>query len=271
MMALTELQRAILALLAANRSQSSYVAGGLVLNRDWPRTSDDIDVFHDTDEEIVEAARRDIEALRQAGFAARVDVETYGMVEATIGREGSETIIQWMSESRRRFLPLVNDQPYGFRLSQADLAVNKVLAAGARRKARDYVDLVSIARSWCPLGPLVLAASGKPPFYSPSRIIEEIRRRGLGVWDDEYRSVKGLPEDWSPAFVREALSEALDKAQAYVERAPLEALGRLVSDKATMTPAEIMPDNAARLEFRRATDEQIPVPEFKDALPAWRS
>ncbi len=51
-MALTQLQRRIMAVLASNRTRTSYVAGGLVLNRDWPRMSDDIDVFHDTDEEI---------------------------------------------------------------------------------------------------------------------------------------------------------------------------------------------------------------------------
>ena len=269
-MALTPLQRRIMTVLAANRSRSSYVAGGLVLNRAWPRISDDIDVFHDTDEEIVDAARKDINSLKLAGFKVRVDVEIYGVVEATVGEYGVETIIQWMSESKRRFLPLVEDKEYGFRLSQADLAVNKVLAASTRQKARDYVDLVSIRKNWCPLGPLILATSGKPPFYSPSKIIEEICRRGLSVWDDEYRSVKGLPEDWTPTFVREALSEALDHSQAYVEHAPLEALGVLVTDTATMTPAEISEENESRLEFRRATEEPDPVPEFKDAISDWR-
>ncbi|GAH57974.1 unnamed protein product, partial [marine sediment metagenome] len=36
-MALSELQKTILQCLAKNRSESSYVAGGLVLNKDWPR------------------------------------------------------------------------------------------------------------------------------------------------------------------------------------------------------------------------------------------
>lgn len=50
-MALTDLQKHVMRCLATNRSETSYVAGGVVLNRDWPRRSDDIDVFHDTDEE----------------------------------------------------------------------------------------------------------------------------------------------------------------------------------------------------------------------------
>jgi hypothetical protein len=48
-MALTQLQRRIMTVLASNRTRTSYVAGGLVLNRNWSRLSDDIDVFHDTD------------------------------------------------------------------------------------------------------------------------------------------------------------------------------------------------------------------------------
>lgn len=45
-MALTDLQKHVMRCLAANRSETSYVAGGVVLNREWPRRSDDIDVFH---------------------------------------------------------------------------------------------------------------------------------------------------------------------------------------------------------------------------------
>jgi hypothetical protein len=54
-MALTQLQSDILRCLAKNRSQTSYLAGGLMLNKSW--RSDDIAVFHDTDEEVTEAAK----------------------------------------------------------------------------------------------------------------------------------------------------------------------------------------------------------------------
>ncbi len=36
-MALTVLQRNIMASIARNRSESSYMAGGVVLNMNWPR------------------------------------------------------------------------------------------------------------------------------------------------------------------------------------------------------------------------------------------
>ena len=135
-MALTGLQKRIMRRLALNRSPSSYLAGGL--NLDWPRRSDDIDIFHDTDEEVSEVAENDIADLEKEGFSVTVDVRAYGTWEATVSDDSSSTVIQWMSDTRIRFFPLVKDQQWGLRLHQADLAVNKVLAASSRRKARDF-------------------------------------------------------------------------------------------------------------------------------------
>ena len=71
-----------------------------MLNRDWPRISDDIDFFHDTDEEIVAAARKDIKSLENAGFSVHTDIEIYGVVEATVSELGTSTTLQWMSDQR---------------------------------------------------------------------------------------------------------------------------------------------------------------------------
>ena len=168
-MALTQLQSDILRCLAKNRSETSYLAGGLMLNKNWQRRSDDIDIFHDTDEEVTEAAKKDIATLGAAGYRTHTDFIIYGCVDATISDGRSDTIIQWFAETKRRFFPLVKDEEWGARLRQADLAVNKVLAAAARSKARDIADLLAIARNYCPLGPLLLAAAGKPPNFSPRR------------------------------------------------------------------------------------------------------
>jgi hypothetical protein len=45
-------EQQVLRLLAANRNPDSYVAGATVLNQNpaFPRTSKDVDVFHDTTE-----------------------------------------------------------------------------------------------------------------------------------------------------------------------------------------------------------------------------
>ena len=269
-MALTELQRSIMHCLAANRTETSYVAGGLVLNSDWPRKTDDIDIFHDTDEEIGAAARADIESLMAAGFKVHVDVEIYGVVEATVTKGRQSTVIQWMSETKRRFLGLVRDPEWGVRLHKVDLAVNKILAASTRTKARDFVDLVSISRFMSPLGPLIMAAAGKPPFFSPVRIVNEIRRRGLSIDNEGFESVKGIPTEWSSEMIRDALEKALDAAEAYIKSAPLDALGVLALD-AQGVPVELssMKDLPPGVQLRKATEEPEVMPAV-DGISDWQ-
>ena len=78
-MALSRLQSNVLRALAKNRSETSYLAGGLMLNSNWPRRSDDIDIFHDTDEEVTDAARVDLATLDAAGFKTHRDFIIYGL------------------------------------------------------------------------------------------------------------------------------------------------------------------------------------------------
>jgi hypothetical protein len=144
-LALTQLQSDILRRLARNRPETSYGTGGLILNKNWPRRSDDIDIFHDTDEEVTAAARVDLATLDAAGFKTHTEFIVYGCVDAMVSDGKSATIMQWFAETRRRFFPLVRDEEWGARLHKADLAVNKVLAASGRSKARDIADLVAIA------------------------------------------------------------------------------------------------------------------------------
>jgi hypothetical protein len=262
-MALTGLQGDILASIAQNRSETSYIAGGVVLNKNWARLSDDIDVFQDTDEEIGARADQDIETLRADGFRVNIIVNVYGCVEAEVSRDGSSTLIQWMSETRTRFFPLVRDAEWGARLHPADLAVNKVLAASTRSKARDYVDLVAIDENYCPLGAIVMAAAGKPPHYSPVRIIDEIRRRGLSVASEEFESVKSLQEGYSAAVIREKLVAGLDRAEAYVRQAPAETVG-LLAIGAAATPVQVVAVDEAGVIFRKATPEPEVMPGFAE-------
>ena len=51
-MPLSKIQSEILVLLAAHRNPESYVAGAVPLNRDGPRYSADIDIFHDREESV---------------------------------------------------------------------------------------------------------------------------------------------------------------------------------------------------------------------------
>ena len=258
-MALTQLQSDILRCLAKNRSETSYLAGGLMLNKNWKRRSDDIDIFHDTDEEVTGAADADLAALDAAGFKTHKDVIIYGCVDATVSNGNSSTIIQWFAETKRRFFPLVRDEEWGARLHLADLAVNKILAASGRSKARDIADLVAIAQHYCPLGPLVLAAAGKPPNFSPKRTIDEIRRHILGIPAEEFAAVKGLPVDWTAEFIREQALQLIEQAEKYIMAAPADLLGILTVDKQSI-PIELVDGKRGNAILRKATDEPEVMP-----------
>lgn len=64
---LSKIQSDVLRLLAANRDPESYVAGATPLNRDAARYSGDIDVFHDREERVAQAALGDAAALSAGG------------------------------------------------------------------------------------------------------------------------------------------------------------------------------------------------------------
>jgi hypothetical protein len=176
-----------------------------------------------------------------------------------------------VAETRLRFFPLVKDEDWGVRLHQADLAINKVLAAAGRSKARDIADLVAIGRDYCPLGPLVLAAAGKPPNFSPRRTIDEIRRHALSIPAGEFAAVRGLPSEWSAAFIRDELLRLIDTADRYVMAAPPELTGILVVSKAGV-PIEITDSNRADAITRKATAEPevMPTPADFNAV-GWTS
>jgi hypothetical protein len=267
-MALTQIQKDIMGTIAGNRSDSSYLAGGLVLNMDWPRLSDDIDIFHDTDEEIGASADSDISRLRADGFKVSIEVNVYGCIEASVGRANERTLVQWMSESKTRFFPLVRDKEWGARLHAADLAVNKVLAASLRSKARDYVDLIMIDRHMGPLGAIIMAAAGKPPHFSPVRIADEIRRKGLSVSDESYLSVRGLPAEISPSVIRDELISALDRAEQYLHKAPPEIVGILATNEIG-NPVEVCDLKAKGVSFRKATAEPELTPNLPEAFLQW--
>jgi hypothetical protein len=65
---ITRFQSDVLRLLAAQRSPDSYIAGGVVINRDGPRISDDIDIFHDTADRLESAVKADAAVLTGAGY-----------------------------------------------------------------------------------------------------------------------------------------------------------------------------------------------------------
>ena len=83
-MPLSPIQRAVMQLLAAQRTPESHVAGGLAINRgaDSPRYSTDIDFFHDLAESVFLCAEADAETLARAGFS---DITRYDASEIDHG------------------------------------------------------------------------------------------------------------------------------------------------------------------------------------------
>ena len=179
-MALTEFQRDICQLVAANRiaSGESYVAGAVALNEliGATRISRDIDLFHDTEHAVDAAWTADRQLLERAACAVRVVRERPGFVEAEVSREGQTVLIQWARDSAFRFFPLLQHEEFGLVLHPFDLATNKVLALVGRLEARDWIDVIACDQRLQPLGYLAWAACGKDPGFSPPGIIEQAAR-----------------------------------------------------------------------------------------------
>jgi len=225
-MPLTKVQSRILRLLAVHRNPESYVAGSTPLNRDQPRISEDIDIFHDREERVAQAAEEDAAALQTEGF----DVTWLRRQPATYSaeiRSGNErTHLEWVADSDFRFFPTVKDELFGYMLHPIDLATNKVMAAAGRQKAADAVDLLTIHTHVLPLGAVIWAAVEKAPGYTPEGLIAEIRRSAMRYREEDLRSVPSN-ELYDPKIFHSRLRAALDEAEAFVLRMPTEEIGLL--------------------------------------------
>jgi hypothetical protein len=126
---LSKIQIEILRLLASHRDPESYVAGSTPLNRDAPRYSADIDVFHDREERVAQAAEQDGKFLQEHGYTVqwlRRDPAIYSIL---VERGGETTKLEWVADSDFRFFPTIRDDTFGYILHPVDLATNKVAAA----------------------------------------------------------------------------------------------------------------------------------------------
>ncbi|MPY76439.1 MAG: hypothetical protein GEU87_19545 [Alphaproteobacteria bacterium] len=251
----------VVAALRPFRTEHDYVAGGAALNQDWPRLSDDMDIFHDNRNQLPRSVERELQALREVEFSVETIVSNSSTVEVIARKYGFETRVQWLddAETCRRFFPAVEDESFGFRLHQADVAVNKVLCASRRNQApRDAVDLVHIVRRYCPIGPLIWASMGKDPSLSPMTTIREIRRIAFGYSDEEIGAVR--MDDRRPmarAELRDTLEAALNDARDYCENvAPIEYLGHLFIDE------DDIPVAADSEAVKSGTAKAVPVRDF---------
>ncbi len=233
-MALTDLQRAVCRVIAENRiaAGESYVAGGAALNTviDAPRTSRDIDIFHDTDEALRTCWDADKRLLETSGFEVRPLRERPTFVEAEVSRTGESVLVEWMRDSAFRFFPLQRHADLGLTLHPYDLATNKLLALAGRLEVRDWVDLVNCNERIQPLGFLAWGACGKDAGFSPRGLLEHARRSGHYTSEEiSELSFAGPPPD-AQEMARE-WRRMLAEADEIVSALPPEEAGTCVIDE----------------------------------------
>jgi len=177
-MPLTQFQAEVFKVISANRNPDSFIAGGIVINRNEgsARFSDDIDVFHDASEAVAVGADADAESLRKAGYAVTFLRREATFQQANISLAGETIRLDWAADSAFRFFPIVRDEVLGFRLHDADAATNKILAAVSRQKVRDFIDLMQVDANYVSLGVAVWGAAAKDEGYTPNMIMQELRR-----------------------------------------------------------------------------------------------
>lgn len=240
----------VLRLLAANRNPDSYVAGATVLNQDpaSPRTSQDVDVFHDTVESLTESADRDFATLQAAGFEVLEAGRRHDTFRrALVRRGGRQTKIEWVFDSAFRFFPVEPDPDLGWRLNFWDVAVNKVLAFAGRPEIRDWIDVLHLNERHLHLAALAWAGTAKDPGLSPEAIIRWGGRQA--VYRPEDLADLALTEPVTLPQLKERWLAASSAALALIARLPLDEVGCLYLD-ATGKPVCPEPDS---LEFPKLT------------------
>lgn len=230
-MALSEFQRRVCRLLAEHRIDSgeSYVAGGVALNEliGARRRSNDVDIFHDSNEALEASWEDDRARLGTAGFDVVPLRERPGMVEALVVQASDRTILQWSRDSAFRFFPLVHHPDLGLTLHPFDLATNKVLALVGRLEVRDWVDVIECDARVQGLGYLAWAACGKDPGFSPAAILEQAgRTTRYSAEEISALAFDGAPPD--PAGLSRGWHRALSTAREIVSLLPGGESGRCV-------------------------------------------
>jgi hypothetical protein len=258
---LSKIQTEVLRLLASQRDPESYVAGATALNRDAPRYSGDIDIFHDREERVAAAALNDAKILQAAGYAVgwlrqlpliyAAEVQRGEVRRESDMPQDNVTRLEWIADSDFRFFPTMPDETFGYLLHPVDLATNKIMAAAGRREVRDLVDLLTIHETILPLGAVVCAAVEKSPGFTPEGLIAEIRRNA-NYPAAEWRALQ-MREPIDPQVITSRLRAVLDAAEAFVLRMPTEKLGLLflMGDKVVQPDLDHLQDYPTHAGRRR--------------------
>jgi hypothetical protein len=177
-MPLSKIQSEILRRIAANRNPDSYLAGATIIHRAerTPRFSQDIDLFHDLQENILRYAEQDANTLLEAGYGFSWLQRLPFFCRAVVTSGPLQLKIEWAQDSAFRFFPLQQDDFCGYRLHDADAATNKLLALAGRSEVRDFVDVLHLHDHYLSLGTLAWAACGKDPGFTPDFLLDHAGR-----------------------------------------------------------------------------------------------
>ena len=233
LMPLSSIQKAVLGLLAGNRSPESHLAGaaGIHLSAKAHRLSHDLDLFHASEEAVATAYAMDSACLKEAGYGMQLLLSQPGFIRVRVDRAGESLLIDWARDSIWRFFPPVKLEGIGWVLHPVDLAVNKVLALSGRDEPRDLIDTLYLDESVLPLGALAWAAAGKDPGLNPRMLLELLQRKGQ-ITADELKRLD-LRVSLSPESVRERWRSALAAAERWIGQRPATEAGCLYTHPET--------------------------------------
>jgi hypothetical protein len=226
-MPLGTFEREVLHVLAANRNPESYIGGATVLHQPpgSPRTSLDIDVFHDTAPAVRQATDRDISTLETNGYAVQIVNQQETFCRAVVSKGFAATKLEWVYDSAFRFFPVEADAELGWRLNYWDAATNKVLALAGRDKLRDLLDVMHLHKEHLHLGALVWAAAAKDPGMTPELILDCARRFGRFPATPDAWIAMRLPPPADLTALKEEFLEMTWSAQRLVEKLPVREMG----------------------------------------------
>lgn len=224
-MPITRFQSEVLKLLAANRDPDSYLAGGIAINRSptSKRFSKDIDIFHHAEESVLHSYTADEEVLRKSGYHIEIEKKEGSLIRATLSKGSNALKIEWVRDSAFRFFPVIEDDIFGYRLHDIDLATNKCLALASRNEIRDVIDLVQIDKDILSLGANVWASCAKDPGFSPGLMINQLARNSK-IYPESLQSEE-LASEINTQKLKEQWLDMLDVARELIDALPFEDLG----------------------------------------------
>lgn len=230
-------------LLAPQRAPDSHLAGGAALHRvpNSKRFSNDLDYFHDSVERVAEAFDQDRVVLEENGLIVDVQLNQPGYIRALVRSGNDATKVEWSHDSSWRFLPAIQVEGIGYQLDPLDLGINKLLALAGRDEPRDFIDILYIHENILPLGALCWAAVGKDPGFSPTSLLELIRRRGKYRQEDFERLILTEPVDLKK--LKSKWLKALDEAEVFLDQQPVTEVGCLYYSPKTRS--FVAPDRSA--------------------------